>query len=177
MGDYIRFEDAPKDEKGHIIPKYGRRIDLPEWVKLMALDIAATAPTAKYLAKKYNCCIGTINNWKSQKEFKDLVEQHRKELYKNTLDKYSTLGKRAVEVLAKILGWNPDTEEFDTSIPIDSDARQVAQDVVKGLGIYKQDFNLNVKKYKEVELNEDEEDRIEEELGSIFNDRKESAEK
>ena len=77
----------------------------------------------------------------------------------------------AVEVLARYLGFNPDTGEFERPA-LNSDVRQVASDVVKGTGIHKTKSETEHTGSLGIILDPEEEERIGKELRRFFNEKR-----
>jgi hypothetical protein len=92
------------------------------------------------------------------------------------MDRYQGLVGVAVEVLARYLGFDPDTGEFERPA-LSPDVRQVASDVVKGTGIHKTKTETEHTGDLAINLDPVEEERIGKELKRFFGDRKRTEKK
>jgi hypothetical protein len=167
----IDFDDVKKDKRGHIEPVNGKRKRIPKWVENMAFDLVANGATNAILSEKYKKSINTCSYWRNQSEVKELMAKIKDDLYQHALSMYQGLSSRAVEVLARYMGYDPETGEF--SIPdLSSDVRQVATDIVKGTGIHKSEVSLVGSMGVSIgALSPEDDERISRELGRIFNDQ------
>jgi hypothetical protein len=163
------FDDL--DEGGHVKPKDGKRKRIPRWVEIMAMDIALKGMSIADMARKFDKTRRTISYWKAQPEVKVLIARIKEEAYQNAMDRYQGLVGVAVEVLARYLGFDPDTGEFERPA-LNSEVRQVASDVVKGTGIHKARTETEHTGDLGINLDPKEEERIGKELKRFFGDRK-----
>jgi len=156
------------DGDGHIKPVNGTRKKIPVWTESMAMDLALKGSTIRWLAQKYKKTPHTICYWKKQPEIQKLILKIKDDYYEKALNRYQSLSGIAVEVLARYLGWNPETEEFEET-HLNPEVRQVAQSVVKGVGIHKQESKINLHDDSQ-DLTEEDEKRIDKELKEFFID-------
>ena len=143
------------------------REKLPVWVENMAMDLAIKGSTIKFLANKYGKAERTISFWKAEPEVKALIQKIKQDMYEKALNRYQGLVGVAVDVLARYLGFDPETEEFG-EVALNPEVRQVASDVVKGTGIHKQSSTLEVDAELGLNLTAEEESRVKNELKQFF---------
>lgn len=150
--DIEKLKALPKDKYGKII---GPKVRKPnKWVEHMAYEVAVRNLNRSQCMKKFNKTYNTVEYWFNDHRFEAMVSEFRKKAYGEAFDKYKSLASAAVDVVSRYMGIDPETGEYNPP-ELTPEVRLVAQDILKGTGIFATHSNINVPNGIQISVSKD----------------------